>query len=77
MVGQVDCLKELEQVDERFSKAETFRKKMSQWVVRQLKKCRQLLNSDKVDELPRNTEDLKTALTHFLDIVGEQKDEEV
>ena len=50
---------------------------MGQWVVRQMKKCRQLLSSDKVDELPTNSEQIKAAFTHFLDIVSQQSDDDV
>ena len=50
---------------------------MGQWVVRQMKKCRQLLSSDKVDDLPTNSEQIKAAFTHFLDIVSQQSDDDV
>ena len=64
-------------MDAKFSTAETFRKKMGQWVVRQMKKCRQLLSSDKVDDLPTNREQLKAAFTHFVDIMMQQSDDDV
>ena len=64
-------------MDIKSSRAETFRKKMSQWVLRQMKKCVQMKTVEKGIELPSNVSELQAALNKFFTIMHEQNDDEV